>query len=312
MIPTLAAMIQVPPYLRKGSTIGLVCPAGYMAPEKVTTCCTILQQWGFQVKVGATVGKQHHYFAGTDMQRLNDLQHMLNDDSVEAVMAARGGYGTSRIIDYIDWRVFQKKPKWIIGYSDITVLHCHLLATQQVASIHAPMAGAFDAAGGTDAYTDTLKLALMGKRMLHRTRPHPFNRSGKANGLLAGGNLALLAHLVGTPSMPNLRDTILFIEDVGEYLYNIDRMLLQLDRAGHLRHLAGVVVGSFSDMKDTTTPFGNTLEEIIKKRLAAYKYPVLYGFPVGHTPQNVALRVGLPAMLHVTAAGEGKLTCDPF
>ncbi len=296
-------MIIVPPYLHKGDTVGLICPAGFMAKERTGTCVKVLQEWGFRVKIGKTVGRQHHYFSGTDAERLADLQDMMDDPEVRAILCARGGYGTSRIIDRVNWSNFKKNPKWIIGYSDVTVLHNHLEKELSTASLHAPMAGAFADANGTDEFTETLEKALKGGRLEYHTRPHPFNRKGTIEGKLIGGNLSLVVHLIGTSSMPDTKGAILFFEDVGEYLYHVDRLLLQMDRAGKLQHIGGMVLGSFTDMKDTVIPFGQTLEEIIFERISGYDFPVAFNFPSGHSPENVALRMGMVHTLTVMENG---------
>jgi muramoyltetrapeptide carboxypeptidase len=289
----------IPPYLKKGDTIGLVCPAGYMAAEKTNTCVSVLRQWGFNVKVGRTVGLQYHYFSGTDEQRLADLQEMMDDKNIHAILCARGGYGVSRIVDAINWKKFRRNPKWIIGFSDITVFHSYLFSRLHMASLHAPMANAFNDDGGENVYVQSLKKALTGKK-LHYTFPaHTSNRKGNVVGQLVGGNLSLLVHQVGTASDIDTKKKILFIEDISEYLYHVDRMLVQLDRAGKLQGLAGLVVGSFTDMKDTSIPFGQTLEELILQRVSAYSFPVCFNFPVGHVTENYSLKVGLNYELKV-------------
>jgi muramoyltetrapeptide carboxypeptidase len=303
-------MIKIPPYLKKGDIIGLVCPAGYMAAEKADRCISVLQEWGYQVKVGKTVGgNSSTYFSETDKERLADFQQMLDDDSVQAVLCGRGGYGTGRIIDQIDFRKFKKQPKWVIGYSDITVLHSHLYSNYYIASLHAPMASAFndesqppDPAGktSTNEYVLSLRNALEGKKLKYVCVPHELNRKGEAIGELVGGNLALLAHLTGTDSDIKTRGRILFLEDVGEYLYNVDRMLYQLKRSGKLAKLGGLIIGGFTDMKDTERPFGKTPYEIIRDIVDEYKYPVCFGFPVSHEKENYALKIGTGYKLRVT------------
>lgn len=293
-------MVLVPPALKKGDTIGIVCPSGYMPMEKMERCIATLRQWGFQVKLGSTPGHQFHYFSGTDEERLADLQQMMDDDSVQAILCGRGGYGMSRIIDRLRWEGFRVKPKWIIGYSDITLLHAHLFATQQIASLHSPMAGAFnDNAGEDDLFLKSIYEAITGCRMHYSATPHSMNRSGMASGPLTGGNLSLLAHLIGSSSDYDTAGHILFIEDVGEYLYNIDRMWLQLKRSGKLAQLAGLVVGSFSDMKDTVVPFGSQIYDIIREQVEEYNYPVCFDFPVGHVHENFALKSGVVHELEV-------------
>jgi muramoyltetrapeptide carboxypeptidase len=293
------SIIIIPPYLKKGDTIGIVCPAGYMPVEKAATCITTLQHWGYRVKTGFTLGNQYHYFSGTDQQRLADLQQMLDDKEVKAVLCGRGGYGVSRIIDAVNWNHFKKHPKWIVGFSDITVLHSYLNMQVYTASLHSPMAGAFNDDGFAGEYVQSLKHALEGKPAHYETEAHAFNRKGNAGGILVGGNLSLLAHQAGTKSaLPN-KNAILFIEDVGEYLYNIDRMLIQLERAGTFKKLEGLIVGGFTDNKDTTTPFGQTAEEIILHRVSKYDFPVCFNFPVSHDKRNYALKVGVKHKLEV-------------
>lgn len=292
----------IPPYLQPGDTIGIVCPSGYMLKENADACIATLQQWGYRVKAGNTLGNQYHYFSGTDQQRLQDLQTMLNDTGIQAILCGRGGYGLSRIIDQLDWTAFMQHPKWIIGFSDITVLHAQLTQLG-VASLHSPMVSAFNNGGSNNLYIQSLKNALQGKPMEYTCAPYSANRLGTATGKLVGGNLAILAHLVGSASAIDTRHSLLFIEDVGEYLYNIDRMLLQLKRSGALAQLAGLIVGGFSEMKDTTIPFGQSIEAIIAAQVAEYHYPVCFHFPVSHEEANMALKVGVTHQLDVRKEG---------
>ncbi|MGQ0738287.1 MAG: S66 peptidase family protein [Bacteroidota bacterium] len=294
-------MIKTPDYLQKGDTIGLVCPAGYMEIEKVQTCIQTLKEWGYLVKVGNTVGSNSEtYFSGPDQKRLNDFQQMLDDEEVKAVLCARGGYGTGRIIEAIRFKKFKKNPKWIIGYSDITVLHAHLYSNYYISSLHAPMAAAFNDGGHSNQYAASLRDVLEGKKIKYTCTTNDFNRIGEAEGELVGGNLALLAHLVGTESDLKTKGRILFIEDVGEQLYNIDRMMHQLKRNGKLAKLAGLMVGIFSDVKDTERPFGQTVQEIIWEVIKEYDYPVCFDFPVSHTDLNYALKIGVEYKLKIT------------
>lgn len=297
----------IPPYLEKGDTIGLVCPAGYMPAEKYQACINTLQQWGYTVRTGATPGQQFHYFSGTDEERLQDLQQMLDDTSVKAILCARGGYGLSRIIDEISFKKFEKHPKWIIGFSDITILHAHIFQQYRIATLHAPMAGAFNDGEYKNKYVQSLKQALAGKPIQYSVKNNKHNRAGECEGRLVGGNLALVAHLIGSASSFNTKNKILFLEDVGEYLYNIDRMMIQLKRAGMLDKLAGLIFGGFTDLKDTTTPFGQDIHGILQYHVKDYDYPVCYDFPVSHEKENYAMKIGVRYSLAVSAASV-KLT----
>lgn len=296
--------IIIPPYLRPGDTIGITCPAGYLPLEKARTCIDTLPAWGYRVRIGQTLGSaSDNYFSGTDDQRLAELQQMLDDPGINAILCGRGGYGLSRIIDRIDFTRFRQSPKWIIGFSDITVIQTHILTRYNIATLHAPMAGAFNDGGATGPGVESLRKALTGEPLAYQVPTHPFNRSGTATAPLIGGNLALLAHLTGSPSEPDTRGCILFLEDVGEYLYNIDRMLRQLKRSGKLDHLAGLLIGGFTELKDTIRPFGATVEEIIRDIIGDLTCPVAFGFPVSHGNDNVALKIGVNSRLRVGPEG---------
>ena len=294
-------MTRIPPYLVPGDTIGMMCPAGYMPYEKIETCIHTLKQWGYQVKEGKTLGGNSlNYFSGTDEERLAELQEMLDDPEIKAILFARGGYGMSRIVDRIDFSRYKKAPKWIIGYSDITVLHSHISRRHNIATIHGPMAGAFNDGGFENQYVQSLRKALEGQKATYVCTRHPYSRNGEASGKLVGGNLALLAHLCGTKSEIKTRGKILFLEDVGEYLYNIDRMLVQLKRSGRLKSLAGLIFGGFSECRDTERPFGMPLDDILRRIVDEYDYPVAFGFPVSHSKENYALKIGVQYNLRIT------------
>lgn len=227
------------------------------------------------------------------------MQLMLDDPAVKAILCGRGGYGMSRIIDTLDFTKFKQSPKWIIGYSDITLLHAHLYTQLKTASLHSPMAAAFNDGAFANEYIQTLKKALKGNKLSYKTIPHPFNQPGKASGELIGGNLSLVAHMIGSKSSYNCKEKILFLEDVGEYVYNIDRMMIQLERSGMLSQLAGLIIGGFTEMKDTVIPFGASATELIHKRVSRYKYPVCFDFPVSHSRENYPLKVGVKHELMV-------------
>lgn len=294
-------MVIQPPSLKKGDTIAIASPAGHMERAHTLSCIATLEQWGFRVVVGDRVGSDStDYFSGTDEERCAELQRFLDDPHIKGILCARGGYGTSRIIDRLHFKRFRRHPKWIIGFSDVTVLHCHIYTRYGIATLHGPMAAAFLPERSYPDHLLSLKYALEGRKNSYQVEPHPFNRKGVAVGELVGGNLALLVHLCGTDSEPRTRGRILFIEEVGEYLYNIDRMMVQLGRCGKLDKLAGLIVGGFTDCKDTVRPLGKTAEEIIRDAVAAYDYPVCFGFPVGHGKENVALKVGVGCKLRVS------------
>lgn len=290
----------IPPYLQRGDTIGIVAPAGFMPIEKMQTCIETLDSWGYNVQLGATThSNSQNYFSGTDEERLNDLQQMLDDRNIKAILCARGGYGTSRIIDKISFKKFRKHPKWSIGFSDITVLHSHIFSNYKIASLHAPMAAAFNDGEFNNPYILSLKHALEGTPSHYECAAHAFNKTGEAKGQLVGGNLSLLAHMIGTCSDIKTKNKILFLEDVGEYLYNVDRLFLQLKRSGKFDKLAGLIIGGFTDSKDTERPFGKLVYDIIYEQVSEYDFPICFGFPVSHEKENYALKVGAKYQLQV-------------
>ena len=293
--------LQLPPYLKPGDTIGITCPAGYMDYKKAEECIRVLQDlWGYKVKVGSTLGSQSKtYFSGTDDERLADLQAMLDDDEVNAVLCGRGGYGVGRIIDKINFKKFKKKPKWVAGFSDITVFHNHVNKNLKIATLHAPMAAAFNDKGYLNKYVKSLKTALEGGKGNYNCRVNKLNREDEAEGQLIGGNLALFTHTIGTQSEPKTKGRILFFFFFCEQIYNIDRMLHQLKRSGKLDKLAGLIFGRFTDTQDTERPFGQEVHEVLHNIVKEYNYPVCYDFPVSHDKENYALKVGVVYTLNV-------------
>ena len=284
----------ISPYLKKADTIGLTCPAGFMAAEKAQTCIDTLQAWGYKVIVGKRLGSDSaNYFSGTDGERAGELQDMMDNPLIKAILFGRGGYGMGRIIDRLNFKKFKKNPKWIIGFSDITVMHTHLFGQYKIASMHAPMAAAFNDEGFKNEYVQSLRTALKGNKGNYSCAPNRNNKLGSATGKLIGGNLALLANVIGTPSDFSTKNCILFIEDIGEYLYNTDRMLYQLKRSGKLEGICGLIFGGFTDMKDTERPFGKTMDEILQDISAGLEIPVCFQFPVSHATENVALKIGV-------------------
>ena len=295
-----------PPFLSSGALVGITCPSGYLAAERVAPMIEILEKWGFRVKCGQTVGTSDHYFSGTDDERLADLQQMLDDPDIEAILMGRGGYGLSRIIDRLNFSQFVHQPKWIGGFSDITVLHNHIQALYGIPTLHGPMSGHFKPGRERDDSLLSLRKALVGENLSYHTLPHEYNRHGQVSGILTGGNLALVAHLTGSASEVDNTGKILFLEDVGEYLYNIDRLMLHLKRAGKLKGLAGLIFGGFTDLKDTERPFGKTIDQILADVVKEYDYPVCFNFPAGHQDVNYALTLGERHSFVVDQSG-GKL-----
>ena len=295
-------MTTIPPYLKKGNTIGITCPASYLTAANADKCIETLQQWGFEVMVGKTLGsKSKNYFSASDEDRANELQAMLDDKNIKAIIFGRGGYGMGRIIDKLNFSKFKKNPKWIIGFSDITLLHCHLYGHHKISSIHGPMAIGFNKEKSNAESIESLHKILTGKKYIYNAKPHKNNRVGAAKGKLIGGNLALLVNSIGTQSDFETKNKLLFIEDVGEYLYAIDRMFYQLKRSGKLNKLAGLIIGGFTDMKDTERPFGKTLENIIKELVEEYDYPVCFHFPISHGKENLSVKIGVEYELKITA-----------
>lgn len=296
-------MTIIPPYLKKGDTIGITCPASYLTAANADKCIETLQHWGFEVMVGKTLGsRSKNYFSASDEDRTNELQAMLDDKNIKAIIFGRGGYGMGRIIDKLNFTKFKKNPKWIIGFSDITLLHCHLFGNHNVSSIHGPMANGFNEGKTNAEAIEAMHKILIGKKSNYSCHSHTNNRKGVAKGKLIGGNLALLVNAVGTASDFDTKNKILFIEDVGEYLYSIDRMFHQLKRSGKLKKLSGLILGGFTDLNDTERPFGKTVENIIKDLVEEYGYPVCFHFPISHGKENLPVKIGVDYELKVTAA----------
>ncbi len=284
--------MKFPPPLQAGDTVAITCPSGYLPAARTVFAQQTLEAWGFRVRVGATVGHEYFYFSDTDEGRLLELQQFLDDKKVKAILMGRGGYGLSRIIDRLDFTSFKRHPKWICGFSDITVLHSHLHARLGIASLHGPMCAAFKDVNEPAAHLQSVRKALTGVPIDYPITGNRYNRTGVAEGQLVGGNLAILAHLSGSASQMKTKGKLLFLEDIGEYLYNMDRMLYNLKRAGMFDQLAGLVLGGFSDMKDTERPFGQDIYEIILDKVKEYDYPVCFEVPSGHLDVNYTLCLG--------------------
>lgn len=292
--------IQFPAFLKPGDRVGVLAPASIVKYEDVIPGIRLFtEQWGLEVIEGKTLRTSFNQFSASDEDRLADMQQMLDDPSIKAIIAARGGYGCSRIVDNLNFDKFLQNPKWIVGFSDLTAF---LARTFQLgyASIHAPMAKTITGTGAEMA-AESLRQMLFGELPGYEVPAHRLNRAGQATAQVVGGNLCLLAHMIGSETETNTDGKILFIEDINEYLYNLDRMMIQLKRSGKLAKLAGLVVGQFTDMKDNNSPtFGKDSYEIIAEHVTEFDYPVCYDFPVGHVSDNRAMGVGMRAVFKVS------------
>lgn len=293
-------MNRIPPYLKPGDTIGIAAPARKISREELAPTLALLERRGYKVLLPENLFAECHQFAGTDEQRAADMQYLLDNPDVKAILFARGGYGSVRIIDRLDFATFLQSPKWLCGYSDMTVFHSHLQANYQIPTLHATMPLNITNETVDSDNVRTLFDALEGRPLNYEVPAHPFNHHGDATAPLVGGNLSMLYSLLGSPSDINTDGKILFIEDLDEYLYHIDRMMMNLKRNGKLNHLAGLVIGGLSDMNDNTIPYGKTAEEIVAEHCAEYDYPVCFGFPAGHIARNLTLKLGMTAQLKVT------------
>ena len=288
-----------PRYLRKGDTVGITAPAGCLKRKEIDPAVELIRSWGLNVVFGKHVLSKRHSFAGTDNQRAEDLQQMLDDRSVNAIICARGGYGTIRIINNIKFGHFLKHPKWIAGYSDITILHGALQQCLGVESIHGAMPRVVPPELPDVVSFDSLRAMLFGEISEYTLQPHKMNISGTAGGTLVGGNLSVLYSISGTCYDPDTYGKILFIEDLGEYLYHIDRMMMNLKLRGKLEHLSGLIVGDMLNMKGSASGFTKPAYKIIREAVAPYGYPVMFNFPAGHSHPNLALPMGREVVLEV-------------
>lgn len=289
-------MIKQPHYLKKGDSIAIVCPAKKLA-KPIDAEIKILESWGLNVVLGENIYAQHHHFAGTDEMRVADMQKFLDDTQIKAIVAARGGYGSVRIVDDLDFSIFNENPKWIVGFSDITVLLSHTFAYLNTQAIHSQMPCTFERSSKEGL--ESLRKSLFGEPLTYDVVSEFENRSGNTEGILIGGNLTLLTNLAGSKSEMNFENKILFIEDVSEHDYAIDRMMRTLHRSGKLSQLKGLIVGTFADVLENDIPFGQNVEEIIWTLVKDYNYPVCFNFPVGHIADNRAMTIGRMTKLTV-------------
>lgn len=281
-----------PPYLKSGDRVGLVSPARKISSAEVNAAVKVLQKWGLEPVFGRHIFSRQDQFAGSDDERAADIQEFLDDINVKAILSTRGGYGSVRIIDKLDFSKFKVHPKWFIGYSDITVFHNHIHQHYGIETLHATMPINFPSDFGENDSVQSLKKALFGQLKGYSFSTCKIWREGIANAPLIGGNLSMLYSLSGTNSDINTENKILIIEDLDEYLYHIDRMMLNMKRSGKLSKLKGLIVGGMSDMNDNTVPFGKTAQEIIWDAVKEFDYPVIMDFPMGHQEPNLAMYFG--------------------
>ena len=288
--------MTTPPKLQKGDTIAILATARKNIDDNLKPAIDLAQRWGLEVLIGDTIGLDDNQLAGTDEQRAADFQQQLDNPKIKAIWCVRGGYGTVRMIDLLDFTKFKQNPKWIVGFSDITVLHNHL-NIMGFKSIHGIMPVSLPKA--SEEAVETLKSALFGDPLTYEIAPDAMNRLGTASGELVGGNLSILYSLFGSPSAIDCRGKILFIEDLDEYLYHIDRMMMNLKRNGCLENIKGIIVGGMSKMRDNEIPWGKSAIEIIEEVTKNYNFPVLYNFPAGHIDDNRALILGSQVTMEV-------------
>ncbi|PCJ25387.1 MAG: LD-carboxypeptidase [Flavobacteriales bacterium] len=282
--------MEKPAYLKKGDKVAIVATARKISKEEIRLAVKVLKSWGLVIVLGENLFKEDNQFSGATEQRTFDLQKALDDETVKAIFCVRGGYGTVKIIDELDFSKFIETPKWIVGYSDVTVLHNHINQNFSIQTLHATMPINF--AENSKESLESLRNALFGEKLSYDFDSHKLNQKGNTEGILVGGNLSIIFSLTGTNSQLNTACKILFIEDLDEYLYHIDRMMMNLKRAGMLENLSGLIVGGMSNMNDNSIPYGKTAIEIIKDAVKDYDYPVCFGFEAGHLDNNQTLIMG--------------------
>ncbi len=288
--------MKTPAYLKKGDTVAIVCTARSYSREEAGQAVALFESWGLQIEFGATIDVNVNQLGGTDEQRTDDLQRMMDDSNIKAIWIARGGYGTVRIIDQIDFSHFIKNPKWIIGFSDITVLHSHL-HNLGIATLHAIMP--YSVPKAQDEAKETLRQALFNESYKIEIPSNSSNKIGTAEGLLVGGNLSIIYSLLGSRSSINTKNKILYLEDLDEYLYHIDRMFYNLKRNGYFDDLNGLIIGGMTDMHDNQIPFGYDVKQIVLDLCKEYNFPICFDFPAGHIPDNRALKLGTKVSLNI-------------
>ncbi len=291
-------MLLRPPSLKKGDSVYFLSTAKKISQQEVDSAVKTYESWGLNVVIGDTIGKEHNQFAGTDEERLKDFQNAIDNRNIKAIICARGGYGTVRIMDDVIFDEFLKTPKWLVGFSDLTFLQTNISNNIGIQCLHAQMPIQFEKS--TPQALESIRKELFGEKNEYVVPVHEMNRTGEAEGILIGGNLSILYSITGTKSGINTDRKILFLEDLDEYLYHVDRMMMNLKRSGKLQGLAGLIVGSFTDMHDNQIPFGKTAYEIVAEHVSEFSYPVCFSFPAGHIADNRALVIGKTYNLKVS------------
>lgn len=292
--------MKIPPYLTKGDTVAILATARKIDHEPLEPAIKLLKSWGLNVVVGKTVGLENNQLAGADWQRATDFQEMIDNPSIKAIWCAKGGYGTVRMVDRVDFTKFKKNPKWFIGFSDATVLHSHI-NNMDICTIHGIMC--VSVAHATPEAIESFRKSLFGEKISYNIPAHKFNKPGKAKGELVGGNLSVLYSIIGSRSEIDYKGKILFIEDLDEYLYHIDRMMMNLERNGYFKNVKGIIIGGFTKMRDNDIPWGHDALEIIQDITKQYNIPICFNFPAGHITDNRALVFGKEITMEVTAGG---------
>lgn len=301
-------MTKKPNLLREGDKIGIVATARKISIEELVASIKLFKSWGIEPIIGNSIGLENDQFAGSDQERARDMQNFLDNKNIKAIFCARGGYGTVRIIDKLDFTKFSQNPKWIIGYSDPTVLLSHIYYKYNIESIHGIMpVNIIEEEFSCDAIISLRTILFEGSNRII-SKPQNTNRKGRAEGDLIGGNLSVLYSLLGSKSFGDTKDKILLIEDLDEYLYHIDRMMQGLDRAGKLKDIRGLIVGGLCDMNDNTVPFGKSAQEIVLETIEKYNFPVAFNIPIGHIGgRNHACLIGRKTSLII---GDDSIIID--
>jgi len=292
--------MKKPNFLVNGSVVRIISTARKISPSELNPSIKLLKSWGLRVQLGRNIYASDHQFAGNASQRYQDLQEALDDPEVDMIWCSRGGYGTTMLLDSLDFNTFKKHPKWVVGYSDVTSLLCHITTNFSIATLHAtmPINVKENLTHNDLKSVESMRSILIGQGVSHPIAPHKLSIHGDASGRLIGGNLSILYSILGTNSAPNTDGCILFIEDLDEYLYHIDRMMLNLRRNGLLNNLKALLVGGMSDMNDNSVPFGKTAEEIVLSHVQDLGYPVYFGVDAGHVSPNLALPFGVQVQIN--------------